>query len=77
MRVTRIQNLAHVVTVDDDFTILADATIEITDGVISALHPHLHPETQLRVTQKLIFRWWTGEANWPCQGWSTCTRTCR
>ena len=51
MRVTRIQNLAHVVTVDDDFTILADATIEITDGVISALHPdphpHPHPETQL------------------------------
>ena len=51
MRVLRIENLAHVVTVDDDFTILADATIEITDGVISALHPdphpHPHPETQL------------------------------
>ena len=49
MEVTRIENLAHVVTVDDDFTILANATIEITDGVVSALHPdpHPHPETQL------------------------------
>ena len=37
MGITRIENLRHVVTVDDDFTILDDATIEITDGVITSI----------------------------------------
>ncbi|MCA0337960.1 MAG: amidohydrolase [Actinobacteria bacterium] len=36
---TRIEGLAHVVTVDEGFTILDDATIEITDGVITAITP--------------------------------------
>ncbi len=36
-RRTRIEQLRHVVTMDDGFTILDDATIEITDGVITAV----------------------------------------
>lgn len=33
----RIEHLARVVTIDDDFTILADATLEIVDGVITGI----------------------------------------
>lgn len=35
----RLEHVQHVVTVDDDFTILDDATIEITDGVITYIAP--------------------------------------
>lgn len=39
MATTRIEHLQHVVTVDDEFTILTDASIEITDGVITSIGP--------------------------------------
>ncbi|HPB73610.1 MAG TPA: amidohydrolase family protein, partial [Phycicoccus sp.] len=35
----RIERLRHVVTVDENFTILDDTTIEIADGVITAITP--------------------------------------
>ena len=35
----RIENAAHVVTVDDTDRILTDTTVEIDDGVITAITP--------------------------------------
>jgi cytosine/adenosine deaminase-related metal-dependent hydrolase len=51
MATIRIEKLTHVVTVDDAFTILGDATIEITDGVITSIGPAVHEPllTELRV----------------------------
>jgi 5-methylthioadenosine/S-adenosylhomocysteine deaminase len=46
MATTRIEKLTHVVTVDDAFTILGDATIEITDGVITAITSRNSPQVR-------------------------------
>lgn len=36
-QITRIENLSYLVTVDEDFTILQDATIEFVDGVLTVI----------------------------------------
>ena len=46
MATIRIEKLTHVVTVDDAFTILGDATIEITDGVITAITSRNSPQVR-------------------------------
>ena len=39
MTTIRIENAAYLVTVDDTDQILTDATVEIDDGVITAITP--------------------------------------